>query len=200
MANSSNYLYTSYGVQSRKPITQLNEAEFNDLMNQNNLFKQRQNLLAGVGGQSNSSSSSSSSNYASNGSSSGNQTSSQFGGDWTQGNNNFGFDRMKTMAKELSQMQLDQAKQQMDLSYGYRDKEANRDYGFQRGLSEQNYQQQRGLSEQSYQQQRGINEQRNTFDVAMVQLRDNLRQQQTEGDRQAATRLYFGKARGNRRF
>ena len=72
-----------------------------------------------------------------------------YGGDWGNGNDMFSFDSMKTMAKDLSQQQIDHNKQMMELSYGYRTKEkdldsgirqreANQQFGFQQKLQAQN--------------------------------------------------------------
>jgi hypothetical protein len=192
------------GIQFDKSVDKMTDAEWNNAFSRIRTTQSRLNQLSpgGVSGAAAGSTSGISTNntYANNGSSSNTQTSSNFGGDWTQGNNNFGFDSMMKQAKDLASFHLENAGKQMELSYGYRDREANRDSNLRMKESDQGYQQQRGLGEQQYGFQRGLNDQRNSFDVARIQLQESFRQNQVDDNRAAAHRLYFGRARGGRRF
>lgn len=120
------------------------------------------------------------------------QTTSDFGGDWTQGNPSFSFDTMKAQAKDLAAQNLENSRNLMGLSYEYRTKEkgfdadirsreANQQFGFQQSLEGMRNTQQSKMQDNEY------NQQRTMFD----------RQRQAQDDtiqsaRSAANSLYFG--------
>lgn len=120
------------------------------------------------------------------------QTNSDFGGDWTQGNPSFSFDTMKSQAKEMAQMNLENSRNLMGLSYEYRTKEkgfdadirsreANQQFGFQQSLE--------GLrnTQQLKMQDNQFNQDRTMFDTQR-QAQDNT----VNSARSAANNLYFG--------
>lgn len=120
------------------------------------------------------------------------KTNSDFGGDWTQGNPSFSFDTMKSQAKEMAQMNLENSRNLMGLSYEYRTKEkgfdadirsreANQQFGFQQALEGMRNTQQSKIQDNEF------NQQRTMFD-RQKQAQDDT----TQSARSAANSLYFG--------
>lgn len=94
---------------------------------------------------------------------------------------------VQQQAKDMAQVQLDNADKQMAMSAKYRSAEktqddsitrgqADQNYGFQRGLADQGYNNQRGLNDQSYNNQRGLADQSYGFQRG---LNDQQNTQQT---------------------
>lgn len=120
------------------------------------------------------------------------KTNTDYGGDWTQGNSAFSFDTLKSQAKDLAQQNLENSRNLMDLSYGYRTKEknldseirsreANQQFGFQQALE--------GIknTQQSKYQADQFNQDNNMFERNKQMQNENM-----ASARSAANSLYFG--------
>lgn len=120
------------------------------------------------------------------------KTNTDYGGDWTQGNSAYSFDTLKAQAKDLAQQNLENSRNLMDLSYGYRTKEkgldsdirqreANQQFGFQQALE--------GMknTQQSKYQADQFNQDNNMFERNKQMQNENM-----ASARNAANSLYFG--------
>ncbi|MGB6301117.1 MAG: hypothetical protein WBF90_33755 [Rivularia sp. (in: cyanobacteria)] len=122
-----------------------------------------------------------------------NSSTNQFGGDWTSGNGNFSFDKMKTMAKDLSQQQIDHNRQMMDLSSGYRTKEKNLDSGIRMKEADQKFGFEKGLQELSQSWQTNMQDDRFNQDRIMFDKAERQDVNKTRSARSAASNLYYGR-------
>lgn len=119
----------------------------------------------------------------------------QFGGDWTSGNGNFSFDKMKTMAKDLSQQQIDHSRQMMELSSGYRTKEKNLDSGIRIKENNQKFGFEKGLQELSQSWQTNMQNDRFNQDRTMFDKAERQDVNKTRSARSAASNLYYGRSK-----
>ena len=121
-----------------------------------------------------------------------NSSTNQFGGDWTSGNGNFSFDNMKTMAKDLSQQQIDHSRQMMELSAGFRTAEKNLDTGIRQREADQKFGFEKSLQELSQNWQGQMQDSRFNQDRTMFDKSENQDIQKTRSARSAANSLYYG--------
>jgi len=110
------------------------------------------------------------------------------GGDWNQSNGAFSFDdaaqKMMQQAKDMSALQLENSKQMMGLSSGYRAAESAQNYNQQMGLDNNTGRLKSAESAQNYNQQLGLdnNTSRNSVNEYSSRTTNDMRrdgQQQT---------------------
>jgi hypothetical protein len=129
---------------------------------------------------------------------------------------------LRQQAREMAQIQLENADKQMAQSSKYRLAEKVQDdsitrgqseqmYGFQRNLADQSNTQQtltesnrygfqRGLADQANTQQTGMQSAQYRQERTMFNMQDTARTRDTQSARNAANALYFGRSRSRRGF
>jgi len=114
-------------------------------------------------------------------------------------------------AKDLAQTQLDNSDKQMALSSKYRSAESEQNnqitqqqntqkYGIQTGLNTQENTQQTAMQNNQNTQQTAMQNNQNTQQTNMFNLQNQAKQQDTQSARNAASSLYFGRARNGSGF
>jgi hypothetical protein len=122
-----------------------------------------------------------------------NAKSNEYGGDWLGGNNNYSFDNMKTMARDLATQQLETQDKLMGLSYGYRTKEKDLDSTIRQREADQKFGFEKNLQELSNNQQLKVQGNQFGQEQTMFDKGTTADTQKTDSARRAASSLFYGR-------
>jgi hypothetical protein len=119
--------------------------------------------------------------------------SNEYGGDWLNSNSNFGYDNLKTMAKDLATQQLETQDKLMGLSYGYRTKEKDLDSTIRQRENDQKFGFEKTLQDLSNTQQLKVQANQYGQEQTMFDKGTTADTQKTESARRAASGLFYGR-------